>query len=331
MDHAEPRQSSLQAAAPAPGRLSVERIAKAITAIDPEFRDSPQFEPASIGQLFGCRLVVKIETLNPIRSFKARGAQFLIEQLSGRPHLVCVTAGNFGQGMACAARKHNLSITVFTNIDANPLKIERMRALGADVRTVGADLDEAHDAAKRFAAETGAMMIEDGRDVAIAEGAGTIGLELLRWREPFDAVLVPVGDGALIGGIGCWIKAHRPTTRIIGVCPARSPAMERSWRNRAVTKASSATIADGLSVQTPFAEAVTDLVALVDDMLLVEDALMIEAMRLAHRDLGLVLEPSGAAGLAALLTHRERFQGQLVATVLTGGNLTTEQMRQWLG
>src|SRR5881296_2143043 len=127
-------------------RLSLQRIAQAATIIDPVFLNSPQYLAESLGQRFGCRLVVKVETLNPIRSFKGRGADYLVASLHGRPHLVCATAGNFGQGMAYAARKRRLSLTVFTARNANPLKVERMRALGADVR-FGEDVDAAHLAA----------------------------------------------------------------------------------------------------------------------------------------------------------------------------------------
>ena len=181
-----------------PHRLSLERIEQARRVIDPVFLDTPQFESESLGAKLGCRVLVKVETLNPVGCFKARGAHFLTAQLSGRPHLVCATAGNFGQGMAHAARKRGMPITIFTNTNASPLKIARMRALGADVRTFGTDPDEAHDAAKAFAAETGAVLVEDGRDAAIAEGAGTIGIELLRWPETLDAVLLPLAMAR------CW-------------------------------------------------------------------------------------------------------------------------------
>jgi threonine dehydratase len=90
------------------------------------------------------------------------------------------------------------------------------------------------------------------------------------------------------------------------------------------------TIADGIAVRIPFPEALVDIMGLVDDILLVEDHTLVTAMRHAHRELGVVLEPSGAAGLAALLTHRERFRGHLIGTILTGGNITAEQMQQWL-
>jgi threonine dehydratase len=314
-----------------PHRLSLERIEQAAGMIDPVFLNSPQFRTETLEQRLDCRVVVKVETLNPIRSFKGRGAEYLMASLSGRPHLVCATAGNFGQGMAFAARKRRLRLTIFASVAANPLKVERMRALGAEVRLVGADFKPAHSAAKAFAMETSAELIEDGRVPAISEGAGTIGLELLRWPERFDAILVPLGDGALLGGVARWVKAHRPATQMIGVCASGSPAMERSWRAReAQAQGHTETIADGIDVQSPYPEAVADILGLADDILLVEDSALVSAMQQAHRELGIVLEPSGAAGLAALHTYRERFKGKLIATILTGGNVTPEQMRQWL-
>ncbi len=269
--------------------------------------------------------------MNPIRSFKARGTEFLMASLDGPSPLVCATAGNFGQGMAWSARKRGLALTVFTAVNANPLKVERMRALGADVRLVGEDVDAAHAAARDFALETGALLVEDGRDREIAEGAGTIGMELLRWPEPFDSIVVPLGDGALLAGVARWVKAHRPSTRMIGVCASGAPAMEMSLRTgRRCELPRTDTIADGIAVRTPFLEAIGDLTGVVDDVLLVDDEAIVGAIRRAHRDLGLVLEPAGAAGLAAVLAHADRFRGQLVATVLTGGNATSEQLGQWI-
>jgi threonine dehydratase len=305
--------------------VSVSNIERASGLIEPVFRNSPQFAPEALGRRLGCRLLVKVETLNPIRSFKARGAQVLVSQLPGQPDLICATAGNFGQGMAYAARARGLRLTVFACANANVLKIERMRDFGADVRQVEGNFDAVRSAVRTFATETGALLIEDGREPAITEGAGTIGLELLQWKEPLDAVVVPLGDGALLGGIAACFKARYPTTRMIGVCAAGAPAMERSWRLRQVVSCSPTTIADGIGIQTPFAESVALLGRLIDDVLLVDDPTLIEAMRLAHRELGIVLEPAGAAGLAALLAHSAYFRGGRIATILTGGNPTDEQ------
>jgi threonine dehydratase len=277
-------------------------------------------------------LVVKVETLNPIGSFKARGAYFATSELTGRPHLVCATAGNFGQGMAHAARSRDFPLTVFTDRRASPIKVARMRALGADVRPCDGGPDEAQEAARAFAREAGAVLMEDGREIAIAEGAGTIAVELLGYPERFQFIIVPLGDGALLGGVACWMKEHSPETQLIGVCASGAPAMQLSWRKPAgVTSVPPQTIAGGLAVETPMSESVADLRNLADDIVLVDDEILIRGMQLAHRELGLVLEPSGAAGLAALLTHANRFRGSHVATILTGGgSLTPEQVRQWL-
>jgi threonine dehydratase len=311
--------------------LSLENIARASLSIDPVFLDTPQFRVDSMEVRLGCRVVVKVETLNPIRSFKARGTEYFMASLEDRPRLVCTTAGNFGQGIAYSARRRGLEAVVFCGGGTSPLKVERMRTLGADVRLVGRNFDDAKVAAEAFAVETGARTVEDGREPAITEGAGTIGRELLRWPDPFDAILVPLGDGALLGGVAMWVKAHHPETRMIGVCASGTPAMERSWRAGKAEKLEGGdTIADGIAVRNPYPEAVARLTGLVDDIVLVDDDRIIESMRHAHREIGLVLEPSGAAALAALNTHRERFQGQTVGIILTGGNLTPEQMRQWL-
>jgi threonine dehydratase len=313
-------------------RLSLQHIVAASAAIDPAFRDTPQYEAEALQAELGCRLVVKVETLNPIRSFKARGAQLLVSQLSGSPHLVCATSGNFGQGMAYAARKRGWPITVFVGAHANPLKVGRMRGLGATVREGSDDPDELHAEAEAFAHKNGFHLVQDGREAAIAEGAGTIAVELLRWPRCFDDIVVPLGDGALLGGMSRWIKAQCPTTRVIGVCSTASPAMERSWRSSKVVSAPmETTIAGGIEVGTPFEEAVADLTGSIDDVLLVPDSSLLTAMRLAHKELGLVLEPAGAAGLAAVLDNREQFRGRLVATVLTGGNVSPSNLREWFG
>jgi len=314
-----------------PHRISLERIAQAATLIDPVFLNSPQFLAESLGAQLGARLALKIETLNPIRSFKGRGADLLVSQAQSDLPLVCASAGNFGQGMAFAARKRGLALTVFAAQSANPLKIERMRALGAEVRLQGQDFDAAKLAARAFAVEAGARFVEDSRDVETAEGAGTIAIERVARPEPLDALLVPLGNGALLAGVARWVRAHQPSTQIIGVSASGAPAMERSWRSGRIERFEQiSTIADGIGVRVPVPEALADLADLIDDIVLVEDETMLAAMRLAHQELGLVLEPSGAVGLAALLADRARFRGRLVSTILCGGNLTPEQMRQWL-
>jgi threonine dehydratase len=312
-------------------RLSLERIEQAATVIDPVFLHTPQFHAESLSQRLQAQVFVKIETLNPIRSFKGRGAAYFVASLASDARVICASAGNFGQAMAFACRKQGFPLTVYASVNANPLKLDRMRALGAQVVLHGDDFDTAKLEAKRVAHETGMQMVEDGLEPRISEGAGTIGLELTQGGEPVDALLIPLGNGALLGGVARWIKARWPSTQIVAVQSVGAPSMIESWRQgRVIAHPHVETIADGIAVRIPIPEAVQDMDGLVDDAVLVQDATLIEAMRLAHQHLGIVLEPAGAAGLAGLLESGARFSGQTVATVLCGGNLTPEQMRVWL-
>lgn len=313
-------------------RLSIDNIDEAYRLIDPIFLNSPQMISQSLSDILGCRLVIKIETINPIRSFKGRGADYFIQKITDPEEpLICASAGNFGQGLAYAAAKRDISLTVFAAVSANPLKIEKMKSFGAQVILQGADFDAAKVFAREYSKRIGGRFVEDGREAAISEGAGTIGLELARWPDSFDTIVIPLGNGALLGGVGRYLRAASHQTRIIGVCAAGAASMEISWRTEMTTATDTIdTIADGIAVRVPIEEALIDIRPVVDDILLVDDTTIIEAMKLAHRKLGLVVEPAGAAGLAAILTNRSLFAGQQVATVLCGGNITDEQIGSWL-
>ena len=312
-------------------RLKIENIRAAVGSIDPVFLNTPQYEADSLSRRLGAKIVVKVETANPIRSFKGRGAEFLASKISPGAKLITASAGNFGQAMAYACRRRDIALTVYASVKANPLKLERMRALGAAVVLHGDDFDAAKIEAKRVAGEKGVRLVEDGRDVETGEGAGTIGLELAAWKGEFDAVLLPLGNGALACGVGRYLKHVRPQIRVVAIQSAGAPAMLESWRQKRVVSFDTiSTIADGIGVRIPIPECVQDMEGIIDEGIVVQDASLIEAMRLAHERLGIVLEPSGAAGLAAMVENRERFANQTVAVVLCGGNLTPEQMKLWL-
>ncbi|GGM38914.1 threonine dehydratase [Longimycelium tulufanense] len=303
--------------------LSLSHIEGATHVIDPIFRNTPQFVHDQITDWLGREVLLKVETVNPIRSFKGRGADFFLRRLHDHPEVVCATAGNFGQGLAYTARRLGVDLHVFTATNAVETKIERMRALGATVTLAGADYDASKDAALDYVAGCDdRIYVEDGREPEIAEGAGTIAIELLA-AGPLDAVVVPVGNGALISGMGRWIKAMSPGTRVIGVCAAGAPAMERSWRTGQPTPTERIdTIADGIGVRVPIPVAVRWMEKVVDDVLLVDDEAIRTALRAAWTALGLVLEPAAVAGLAAIREHD--ISGGRIATILTGGNIRAD-------
>ncbi|MFZ0215899.1 MAG: pyridoxal-phosphate dependent enzyme [Candidatus Dormiibacterota bacterium] len=310
---------------------TAERIEAAASSIDPVFLDTPQYVSEPLSEAVGTRLVVKVETQNPIRSFKGRGTDYLLSALTDRSPLVTASAGNFGQGLAYAARRRGIPATIFAARSANALKVERMRALGAEVRLEGDDFDAAKEAARAFAAQRTARFVEDGAEPEIAEGAGTIARELTRGAEAFDVLVAPLGNGALLTGLGTWCRHISPRIRMVGVCAAAAPAMERSWRADAVVATGSApTIADGIAVRAPVPAAVAWLRPVLDEVWLVTEEQLVEAMRLAFTHLGLVVEPAGAAGLAGCLAHRDELGAATVAVPLCGGNLTPEQAARWL-
>lgn len=292
--------------------------------VDPVFRETPQFEDDPLSDHLGCRLTLKVETANPIRSFKGRGADYFLHQAAATGEdrvMVCASAGNFGQAMAYACRNRGRRLVVYAAETANPVKVARMRSLGAEVRQVGRDFDAAKEEARRHAEETGGWMVEDGREAAISEGAGSIAVELSR-LDGFDAMVIPLGNGALLAGMARWVEETDPGTEMIGVCARGADAMERSWRaGRPVTRPRTGTIADGIAVRVPVPEAVEDMRGIVDDVVLVDDEQILAAMSLLFRLSGQLVEPAGAAGVAALLADRPRFAGARVATVLCGSNI----------
>ena len=303
--------------------LSLSHIEEAARTIDAVFLNTPQYFDEQLNAALGRNVVVKVETANPLRSFKGRGADFFMGRAAAGSNVVCSSTGNFGQAMAYAGRRRGVTVEVFVPETVNPVKLARMRSFGARVEVVGADSAASEAAARDYASTKGGYLyVEDGKEVAIAEGAGTIGVELMR-AGPFDAVVLPVGDGALITGVARWIKDRSPQTRIVGVCASGSPSMALSWRaKKPVSTERSDTIAEGIEVRVPVPESVARLVALVDDMVLVDDRDLLQAMQLSAQTLGLLLEPSGAAGLAAIRVHD--IPGDRLATALTGSNLRPE-------
>ena len=311
--------------------ITIAGIEEAARVVDPAFLHTPQFVCEPLSDRTGVTTVLKVESVNPIRSFKGRGADYLLHRLGTQTKpIVCASAGNFGQGMAYACRKRGIKITVFAAHTASPLKIERMRALGAKIELEVGDFDQAKDAARRFAEEKDQLFIEDGKIGAIGEGAATIALELTGMQEPLDAVFVPLGNGSLVNGIGTWLKHASPRTQVIAVCAATAPSMALSWKAHRAVDAPSDTIADGIAVRVPVPEAVALMEHTIDDVMLVDDEMMAASMRTVLHDAGLVVEPAGAAGLAAIAQRKHDLAGRRVAAILTGGNLTQDQLKAWL-
>jgi len=300
--------------------LSLERIDEAASVIDPPLLNTPQFSDPMLSEELGREVVVKMENVSPLGSFKGRGADYFVGRL-GRRHerLVTTTAGNWGIGLAYAGRRHGHSVDIFAPATAAAGKLRRMRALGASVTVVQGGSDEVRAAARDHAdSESGCRLVSDGEPAAIAEGHGTIGIELLR-TGTLDSVVVQVGDGALISGIARWLKAQSPATQVIGVCASGAPAMKLSIEGgRPIRSDPPRTIAGGLAISEPIAASFERVRALVDDIVLVDDDDIRAAMALIADTIGVLVEPSGAAGVAAVQRHS--VPGERIALLLTGAS-----------
>ncbi|WP_410627654.1 threonine/serine dehydratase [Amycolatopsis sp. cmx-8-4] len=310
-------------------RLDLTRIEAARRVIDPVFLDTPLYPCEPLGRALGCRVSVKLETANPVRSFKGRGTEVVVNGLSGRA-AVCASAGNLGQALAWSARGRGVDVTVVASRSAPAVKLERIRALGARLELVDGDFDEARERAVAIAEHDGIRLVEDSLDLETCEGAATIGLELL--ETPFDSVLIALGGGAMATGIGHVLKTRAPGVEVVCVQPAGAPAMTRSWRERrVVTTDSTSTIADGVAGRRPIPEVLGDLLLVADDAVLVREESIVAGMRLLLEHAGLVVEPSAALGVAAVLEDRDRFACRHVVVVVCGGNVDLAAYHRWLG
>jgi threonine dehydratase len=294
--------------------LNAQTIRASVGRIPAEFRGSPQFISESLGSRLGRPVVVKVDAVNPVGAFKGRGAWLAVEELSRGgvlppAGLVVASTGNFGQSIAYAGRAMDVAVTVFASVDANPGKLERIRGFGARVCLEGADFDEARLAAQRFATEVGGHLLIDGEDPWIAVGAGTLALELTDAIEsgvlPGRGVAyIPVGNGALIAGVGTWLRFAAPGCRVIGVQSEGAPSMTLSWQaGRPIETPTAATRAGGIATRVPVPEALKMMAGVVDDMVLVSEAAIADAQPILRAATGVTVELAAAASLAAALAH----------------------------
>ncbi len=314
-----------------PAELEPAAIRAAHATIDPVFTRTPQYVHDGLSARLGVPVVVKVETVNPIRSFKGRGTWVAVRALAEEGSIgperavVVASAGNFGQGVAYAARAVGVPAVVFTSRHANRAKIARMRALGATVIESGEDFDEARDASDGHAAEHGLELLVDGDDVRISTGAATLAVELTdaidAGRLPSFAVAsVPVGNGALINGVGSWLRHAAAGCRVVGVQAEGAAAMTRSFEaRRPIDGDAAATYADGIASRIAIPRAVELMAGRVDAMHTVDETALHEAQAELTEALGITVEGAAAASWAGLLAGPRPDGAALV--IVTGSNI----------
>jgi threonine dehydratase len=270
---------------------------------------------------------LKLEIDLPTGSFKPRGSIYALATRRKAQEIAEVTAsstGNHGAAVAYAAKVLGIQATIFLPENANSVKRDKIRDLGARIVEAGAiDLAAAFDQASQYSERPGVYFLNDATDPELPAGPGTIGLEIAEQVPEVAAVYVPMGDTALIRGLASAIKQLLPDVKIIGVQAERAPAYYLSWKKgTAVSTDTCDTCADGLATRTPDEANVAAIRELVDDVILVSEAQMLDAIRHLYEQEHIMAEPAGAAATAAFLAE-PRKDGATVLLV-TGSNITPE-------
>jgi threonine dehydratase len=277
---------------------------------------------------------VKHENHLPTGAFKVRGGVNLVSQLSDDERqrgIIAASTGNHGQSIAFAARLFGVPATVVVPEDANPVKLAFIRAFGARVVEHGRDYDDAREHCEALAVEHGYRYVHSGNEPHLVAGVATGPLEILEEQPDVEVIVVPIGGGSGAAGACIVAKAQPSAVEVIGVQSEAAPAAYRSWRARELLDDQMGTFAEGLATRTAFELPQRILWDSLDDFVLVsEDEIRSAFLHLLERTRNLI-EPAGAATLAAALKLRDRLAGRRVALVASGGNVSPDQLRELLG
>lgn len=303
--------------------ISLKDIEQAAGRLQGQILHTPCVASRTLSDIVGAQVFLKFENLQFTASFKERGACNKLAQLSAEERargVIAMSAGNHAQGVAYHAQRLGIPAVIVMPRFTPGVKVERTRGFGAEVVLHGDTLEAAREHAYALARERGLVFVHPYDDAAVIAGQGTVALEMLHDVPELDALVVAVGGGGLIAGMATAAQALRPSIEIIGVQTQRFPAMVNAIKGTHLPQGSS-TIAEGIAVGAPGALTEAIIRQRVDDLLLVDEGDIEQAVLMLLEIEKTVVEGAGAAGLAALLRHGERFHGRRVGLVLCGGNI----------
>ena len=297
--------------------------------IAPYLKPTPLLRNTQLSSLLDADVWVKYENLQPIGAFKVRGGVNLVAQLSDEERargVATASTGNHGQSVAYAADLFGVRAVICMPEQANPVKVESVRALGAEVVFYGRDFDEAREHCEKQATEHGYRYIHSGNEPSLIAGVATYAVEILQAQPDTEVIVVPVGGGSGAAGACVVAKAVRSSVEVIGVQSEAAPAACRSWRAGTLVEDTTSTFAEGLATRTAFELPQRIMRELLDDFVLVSEEALKAATRLMISKTRNLVEPAGAAALAAVLAAPKRFAGRKVAIICSGGNISPAQL-----
>ena len=302
--------------------------------IAPYLPPTPLHHYPMLDQLLDAEVYVKHENYQPIGAFKVRGGiNFMahLDPATAQRGVVTASTGNHGQSIAYAAQVFGIKAAIVVPEGANPVKVEAMRAYGADVIFHGADFEASKAHCVTLEQEEGMRFISSGDEPLLVTGVGTHTLEIVQALPDVDVIIVPVGGGSGAAGASLTAKAVNPAIRVIGVQAEGAPAAYLTWRDRKPHTAGIDTFAGGLQTGAPFMLPQEIMWQYMDDFVLVNDDELKQAVRLYLEKAKTLAEPAGAAPLAAALKLREQLAGLKVALILSGGNVSPDELKLCLG
>jgi threonine ammonia-lyase medium form len=283
---------------------------------------TPVLTARTLDERCGGRVFLKAENLQRIGAFKFRGAYNAVTAMAPERGVATASSGNHAQAVALSAALHGLHAAILMPKDAPPSKRAATEGYGAEVLEFDRYVDDRDRMARDLARERGLTLVHPYDEPLVMAGQGTAGLELLEDVPDIEVVLVPVGGGGLISGVATAVKAVRPEARVIGVEPSASPDCQRSLRaGRRERVEIERSIADGQLLPEPGERTFAVIAALVDDVVTVTDEEIVATMRFVFERMKIVVEPSGASALAALMAGRVALDGARAGVVLSGGNV----------
>lgn len=294
---------------------------------------TPLIHYPALDQLIGAKVFVKHENHQPVGAFKVRGGINLISQLSSDERargVIAASTGNHGQSVAYAAREFGVRATIVVPERANPMKIESMQNLGAEIIFHGADYDAAREYCEQLAEERERRYIHSGNEPLLIAGVATGTLELVEDVPDIDTIIVPIGGGSGAAGACLAAKTINKNIQVIGVQSEAAPAAYKSWRAKKLVEDKMGTFAEGLATRTAFALPQAMLWEMLDDFILVSDDEIRRAIVMYLDKAHTLAEGAGAAPLAGALKMADRLRGKKIALVLSGGNITSAQLRECL-
>lgn len=307
--------------------MTASDIASAEELLEPVMRRTPVVASRILSDLTGHEVRLKCENLQRTGSFKPRGAYNRIARLDAEQRargVVAASAGNHAQGVAWAASQVGIDSTVFMPVGVSLPKLVATKAYGATVHLVGNTVDEALKSAREFAERTGATLIHPFDHLDIVAGQATLGTELLQQMPDVGTIVIPTGGGGLLAGVAAAVKLTKPDIRIVGVQAEGAAAWPASLKaGHPIALTSMSTMADGIAIGLPGSVPFDHVQGWVDDVVTVSEDALSRALVLCIERAKLIVEPAGAAAVAALMTHSADELGLSgsVCAVLSGGNI----------